>query len=110
MVGLVPTIHVLHSPAMRGGYVYIMTNRPNGTLYIGVTANLSRRVHEHREGLMEGFTKRHGLKTLVWHEPHDSIDSAIHRETAMKRWNRAWKTRTIMALNPDWRDLYNELA
>jgi putative endonuclease len=94
----------------KGGWVYIMTNRPNGTLYIGVTSDLSRRVHEHREGLCEGFTRRYGLKRLVWYEWHDEIDNAFQRETSMKRWYRAYKTRTIMQHNPDWRDLYEELA
>ena len=94
---------------MPGGWVYIMTNRPNGTLYLGVTSNLIRRVHEHREGLIGGFSKRYGLKTLVWYEHHDSIDAAIRRETAMKHWLRAWKVKAIMERNPDWRDLHEEL-
>ena len=94
----------------KGGWVYIMTNRPNGTLYIGVTSDLSRRVSEHREGLLPGFTRRYGLKRLVWYEWHDEIEAAIQRETSMKRWYRAYKTRTIMARNPDWNDLYEELA
>jgi putative endonuclease len=94
----------------KGGWVYIMTNRPNGTLYLGVTSNLSRRVYDHREGHIEGFTKTYGLKSLVWHEWHDDIQSAIQREKSMKRWLRAWKTRTIMATNPEWRDLYEDLA
>ena len=101
-----------HAAAMKqqGGWVYIMTNRPNGTLYIGVTSDLGRRVHEHREGLIAGFTKAYGLKRLVWYEWHDEIEAAIQRETSMKRWYRAYKTRTIMARNPDWNDLYEELA
>ncbi len=94
----------------KGGWVYIMTNRPNGILYIGVTSDLARRVYEHREGALEGFTKKHGLKLLVWYEWHEDITSAIQREKSMKRWLRAWKIRTIMATNPDWRDLYEELA
>lgn len=93
----------------KGGWVYIMTNRPNGTLYIGVTSDLSRRAYEHREGLVHGFTKRYGLRRLVWYEWHAEIGVAIQRETSMKRWYRAWKTRTIMARNPDWDDLYQEL-
>lgn len=94
----------------KGGWVYIMTNRPNGTLYIGVTSDLGRRVHEHRKGLIAGFTRQYGLKRLVWYEWHDEIEAAIQRETSMKRWYRAYKTRTIMARNPDWNDLYDELA
>ncbi|WP_391527452.1 GIY-YIG nuclease family protein [Phreatobacter aquaticus] len=93
----------------RGGWVYIMTNRPNGTLYLGVTSDLSRRCFEHREGTLPGFTRRHRLKHLVWFERFDDIRDAIQRETSMKRWPRAWKVRTIMAINPDWTDLYETL-
>jgi putative endonuclease len=109
---LVDALASPHPDAMKqkGGWVYIMTNRPNGTLYIGVTSDLGRRVHEHREGLIAGFTKQYGLKRLVWYEWHDEIEAAIQRETSMKRWYRAYKTRTIMARNPDWNDLYDELA
>jgi putative endonuclease len=95
---------------MQGGWVYIMTNRPNGTLYIGVTSDLPRRIWEHREGLVEGFTKRHGLKRLVYVERHDAIGSAIQRETSLKRWPRAWKINLILAQNPYWNDLYDQLA
>jgi putative endonuclease len=95
---------------MRGGWVYIMTNRPNGTLYLGVTSNLARRVWEHREGVIEGFTKRYGLKQLVWYEPHDDIRTAIQREKTMKHWPRAWKVRLILDMNPQWVDLYASLA
>ena len=91
---------------MQGGWVYIMTNRPNGTLYVGVTSNLARRVWEHREGLAEGFTKRYGLKRLVYVERHADIRGAIRREKAMKHWPRARKVRMILAGNPDWDDLY----
>ena len=91
---------------MRGGWVYIMTNRPNGTLYVGVTADLSRRVWEHREGMADGFTKRYGLKRLVYAERHDEIQTAIQREKTMKHWPRAWKVRLILASNPEWNDLY----
>ncbi len=88
----------------------MMTNRPNGTLYLGVTADLSRRAWEHREGLYRGFTKRYGLTRLVWYEPHDDIVIAIQREKTMKHWSRAWKVRLILDVNPDWRDLYGDLA
>ncbi len=87
-----------------------MTNRPNGTLYLGVTSNLARRAWEHREGVIEGFTKRYGLKRLVWYEPHDDIRTAIQREKTMKHWPRAWKVRLILDMNPAWRDLYEEFA
>ncbi len=93
-----------------GGFVYIVTNRPNGTLYLGVTANLARRTWEHREGTIDGFTKRHGLKRLVWFGRHEDIRAAIQREKTMKHWPRAWKVRTIRALNPDWRDLFEEIV
>jgi putative endonuclease len=92
-----------------GGWVYITTNRPNGTLYVGVTADLVRRIWEHREGLVDGFTKRYGLKRLVYFERHDDIRGAIQREKNMKHWSRTWKVRLIVANNPDWQDLYETL-
>ncbi len=95
---------------MAGGWVYIMTNRPNGTLYVGVTADLARRVWEHREGTADGFTKRYGIKRLVYAEPYEDIVSAIQRETALKRWLRAWKVRLIVETNPQWEDLCDGLA
>ena len=110
MAGLVPAIHAVQHPAMRGGWVYIMTNHANGELYVGVTANLSRRVYEHREGLIPGFTKRYGLKRLVYYEQYDDIRSAIQREKNLKHWSRAWKVRLILDSNPEWRDLYDDLA
>ena len=94
---------------MQGGWVYIMTNRPDGTLYIGVTTDLPRRAWQHREGLVEGFTKRYGLTRLVFFERHDDIRTAIRREKNLKRWLRAWKVRPIVATNPDWDDLYDRL-
>ena len=94
---------------MVGGWVYIMTDKPNGTLYVGVTSDLPHRVHEHREGLIAGFTKRYGLKRLVYAERHDSIEAAIQRETTIKHWPRAWKVRLIGTDNPDWDDLYERL-
>ena len=95
---------------MRGGWVYIMTNRPNGTLYLGVTSDLARRAWEHREGVVDGFSKRYGLKRLVWFERHDDIRAAIQREKTMKHWPRAWKVRLILSANPEWDDLYTLLA
>ena len=95
---------------MKGGWVYIMTNRANGTLYVGVTSNLSRRAWEHREGLIDGFTKQYGLKLLVYYEWHDDIRAAIQREKNIKHWSRAWKVRLILDFNPDWRDRYADLA
>ena len=95
--------------SMRGGWVYIITNRPNGTLYTGVTNNIARRAYEHRQGLVEGFTQRYRLKRLVLMEFHEDIRTAIQRERNMKHWPRAWKAGLIHAANPDWRDLYDEL-
>jgi putative endonuclease len=95
---------------MAGGWVYIMTNRPNGTLYVGVTSNIARRAWEHREGVADGFTKRYGLKRLVFAESHDEIATAIQREHTMKHWPRAWKVRLILASNPNWDDIYDLLA
>jgi putative endonuclease len=94
---------------MQGGWVYIMTNRPNGTLYVGVTSDLARRAWEHREGLIDGFTRRHGLKRLVYAERHEDIRDAIQRERTIKHWPRAWPANIIIGQNPDWRDLYEEL-
>jgi putative endonuclease len=94
---------------MRCFYVYIMTNRPNGTLYVGVTNDIARRAWEHRAGILDGFTKRYGLKRLVYFETFDSIVTAIQREKTMKHWSRAWKVRLIMRTNPEWDDLYETL-
>jgi putative endonuclease len=105
MAGLVPAIHVLQNFSMAGGYVYILTNRPNGILYVGVTNDLIRRVFEHRSGFVEGFTRRYGLKRLVYFERFD-IRDAIQREHNIKHWPRAWKIRTIVSANPNWDDLY----
>jgi putative endonuclease len=91
----------------KSGFVYIMANRRNGTLYIGVTSDLAKRAWEHREGRMEGFTKKYGCKMLVWFERHDTIGSAITREKQMKEWQRAWKLRAIEETNPGWNDLFD---
>lgn len=91
------------------GYVYIMANERNGTLYVGVTSNLMRRVYEHREGLVAGFTRRYGTKTLVHVETFERIEEAIHREKRIKKWPRLWKLRLIEADNPTWRDLYEDV-
>ena len=93
-----------------GGWIYIMTNRRNGTLYIGVTSDLSLRVYQHREGAIRGFTKRYGLKRLVYYEHYPDIRAAIQREHNMKHWPRAWKVRLINGFNPEWDDLYETLA
>jgi putative endonuclease len=110
MAGLVPAIHAVQPRAMRGGWVYIMTNRLNGTLYTGVTSDIARRSYEHRTGRLKGFTKRYGLARLVYMERYEDIRQAIQRERNMKHWPRAWKVRLILDANPDWRDLYDDLA
>ena len=90
-------------------YVYIVTNRPNGTLYMGVTNDLIRRVAEHREGRVEGFTKKYGLNRLVYYEIFENVSAAISREKRLKTWLRAWKVRLIRGMNPEWTDLWDGL-
>jgi len=94
---------------MKGGTVYILVSRRNGTLYIGVTSDLPGRMYEHREGLIPGFSRRHGIARLVWYENHVRIEDAIQREKSLKRWLRAWKLALIEKSNPRWRDLYSEM-
>jgi len=89
--------------------VYLLASRRHGTLYVGVTNDLIRRVYQHREGLAEGFTKRYGVKMLVWFETTGSIEAAIGREKQIKNWKREWKIALIQKANPQWRDLYPEL-
>jgi putative endonuclease len=89
--------------------VYILASQRNGTLYIGVTSNLSKRVWEHKEGFVDGFTREHAVNRLVWFELHHSAETAITREKQLKKWNRAWKIRLIEATNPYWNDLYSLL-
>jgi putative endonuclease len=89
---------------MEGGWIYILTNRPNGTLYIGVTSDLARRAWEHREAVVDGFTKRYGLKRLVYVERYEDIRAAIQREKNMKHWPRRWKVGLILRDNPEWND------
>ena len=91
-------------------YVYIMANKRNGTLYIGMTDNLARRVWEHRDGTIDGFTKAYDVKVLVWFEEHPSRESAFTRERQMKKWSRHWKLQAIEGRNPEWRDLWEEIA
>jgi putative endonuclease len=93
-----------------GGYVYIVTNRRDGVLYVGVTSDIQRRAHEHREGRIEGFSKRYGLRRLVWYEAFEDLRTAIQQEKTMKHWPRAWKARLINTHNPDWGDLYDTLV
>lgn len=89
--------------------VDMMASRRNGTLYLGLSTDLPGRAYQHREGLIDGFTKRYGCKRLVWYQAFENLDAARHRELQMKEWRRAWKLRVIEELNPEWRDLYEEL-
>jgi putative endonuclease len=90
--------------------VYLLASRRNGTLYIGVTSNLIKRVWEHKENFVEGFTKKYAVHDLVWYEQHETMAAAIAREKALKEWKRAWKLELIEQANPDWKDLYESLA
>ena len=91
-------------------YLYILASRRNGTLYVGVTNDLIRRVCEHRDGLIPGFTKKYGVKLLVYYEVHHDINEAILREKRIKRWAREWKLYLIEKQNPQWRDLWFDLT
>ena len=91
-------------------FVYIMASKCKGTIYLGSTDDLVRRVWEHRNGVIEGFTKRYSCKLLVWYEPYEDLMAARQREYRMKEWKRAWKIREIEGLNPDWDDLYERIA
>jgi putative endonuclease len=95
---------------MRNPAVYILASRRNGTLYVGVTSNLPKRVWEHKNDLVEGFTKRYQVHLLVYYEGLDTMADAIAREKQIKGWRRALKIKTIEAVNPDWRDLYADIA
>ena len=88
--------------------VYILANKRNGTLYVGVTSNLAKRIWEHKNNMVNGFTSRYAIHSLVWYEVHDNIESAIEREKRIKNWKRAWKLDLIEKANPNWLDLYNE--
>ena len=95
---------------MKRPAIYIMTNQRNGSLYTGVTSNLPQRAWQHREGLVEGFTKRYGCKSLVWFEAADTMDAAITREKQIKGGSRTRKLALIEAMNPHWHDLYEQIA
>jgi len=111
MAGLDPAISFgCNLRRMQGGWVYIMTNRPHGTLYIGVTAHLRHRVWQHRQGVGAEFTTRYRLVRLAYAEPHATIRAAIQREKTLKHWSRAWKVALIERANPDWEDLFAQLA
>ncbi len=87
-------------------WVYILTSKRNGTLYVGFTSDLSRRIYEYKEKLIEGFTKKYNITQLVYAEEFQNINDAIHKEKCIKKWNRSWKLKLIEEQNPDWKDLY----
>lgn len=91
-------------------YVYILTRKRNSTFYVGVTSDLAKRVWEHKNGVADGFTKRYGIKTLVYYEVFDDPENAIRREKRLKRWSRAWKIALIEKANPAWDDLYETIC
>lgn len=91
-------------------YVYILASKPRGTLYVGVTSDLMRRIWEHRTGVLPGFTSEYKVTKLVWYEQHDTAASAIHREKRLKKWKREWKIELIENANLDWDDLYERLG
>ena len=90
--------------------VYILANKRNGTLYVGVTSDLVQRIWEHKNSMVEGFTKHYNVHKLVWYELHESMESAIVREKRLKDWKRAWKLKLIESKNPDWQDLYDTIV
>ena len=91
-------------------WVYILASKPGGTIYVGVANDLVRRAYEHRNGLVQGFTRRYGVKQLVYFEQYDDPATAIQREKNIKHWSREWKIDLIVASNPEWRDLYDEIV
>ncbi len=95
---------------MKRFYVYILCSKRNGTLYTGVTSDIVKRVYEHKNGLVEGFTKKYNVHHLVWYEIHESAESAIVREKQIKKWERAWKLKIIEKENPQWIDLYKSIC
>ncbi|HEX6004274.1 MAG TPA: GIY-YIG nuclease family protein [Burkholderiales bacterium] len=99
------TLHV----TVKQPCVYILASRPNGTLYVGVTSDLVKRIWEHKNDFVPGFTRRYAVHTLVWYERHEIMDSAITREKAIKEWQRRWKIELIERSNPEWRDLYPDI-
>jgi putative endonuclease len=94
----------------KGGWVYMMADRYRGTTYVGVTSDLAARIHQHREGRGSGFCERYGLKRLVWAERGDTIEDCITHEKRVKRWRREWKFALVEKANPDWLDLFDQLA
>jgi putative endonuclease len=94
---------------MQQSYVYILASKKNGTIYVGVTSDLVKRVYEHKQNLADGFTKKYNVHNLVYYEVHKEIEEAITREKQIKKWNREWKLKLIEEKNPGWEDLYDEI-
>lgn len=92
------------------GWVYIVTNKRNGTLYIGATSHLIQRIYQHKNKFVDAFTKKYGLDKLVYFEEHGSVQDAMYRERQLKEWKRAWKIELIEKMNPEWKDLYDEIC
>jgi putative endonuclease len=91
-------------------FVYILSSRRNGTLYVGVTSDLVKRIWQHKEGIVDGFTKKYNVKQLVYYEQHQNAESAIHREKRLKEWKRSWKLDLIERFNSNWLDLYDSIS
>ena len=90
-------------------YVYMLASKPNGTLYVGITSNIIKRIYEHKEKYVEGFTKKYNISRLVYFEEYNDVKEAISREKCIKRWKRSWKIKLINENNPKWEDLYGEI-
>jgi putative endonuclease len=97
-------------PVEKEFYVYMLASERNGTLYVGVTSELVKRIWQHKNDEVDGFTKKYQVHTLVWFERHGNAESAITREKQVKKWNRMWKVREIETMNPEWRDLYEDIT
>ena len=110
MAGLVPAIPIPDTRRMKQFFVYILASRQGGAVYVGVTSDLIRRVHEHKNGLAAGHTKNYRINKLVHFEGYETARDAIQREKNIKHWSRAWKTRLVAQENPTWRDLYEDIA
>lgn len=103
------SLEIWYNLSMKQAVVYILASAKNGTLYIGVTSDLPKRIYEHKNHIVDGFTKRYNINILVWYELHENMIEAIAKEKQLKKWKRDWKLRIIEESNPNWNDLYNEI-
>jgi putative endonuclease len=108
-LGVIPEVCNRESKFMNSYYVYILASKKNGTLYVGVTNNLVKRVYEHKNNMVKGFTQKYGVHKLVYFEQTEDIKIAIEQEKKIKKWNRDWKIRLIKKTNPEWKDMYFDL-